>query len=313
MITTVLPIFLVILTGFIFAKKEKFSSEAEHLINSYVLNVALPALLFLSVANANIEELLNWKFLLMTLSGIIFAYIFGLIYSIFTNIKSPKSAIIAMASCYGTTGYMGIPLVIIAFGTVATLPAALATILHNIPAIMAVIITFGIMNQEKKQSKLIIIKNALLTIVKNPLSLSVLIGLFFPAFSIELPEVIVNFTNFLGVAAGPTALFALGIGLAKLENKKHFKIKIFSKLFPIVFIKILIQPLITFFVGFYLLNMNSDDIYFKVAIIMSALPIGVGVYVFANKYDYYKEESSIAIIISLLITIITLTFLLEML
>ena len=61
MITTVLPIFLVILVGFIFAKREKFSSEAEQLINSYVLNIALPALLFLAVARADIQELMNWS------------------------------------------------------------------------------------------------------------------------------------------------------------------------------------------------------------------------------------------------------------
>lgn len=57
--------------------------------------------------------------------------------------------------------------------------------------------------------------------------------------------------------------------------------------------------------------MNVNDIYFKTAVIMSALPIGAGVYVFANKYNYYKEESSIAIIISLLITLGTLTYLLD--
>lgn len=313
MITTVLPIFLVILVGFIFAKKEKFSVEAEQLINSYVLNIALPALLFLAVARADINELMKWDFLISTLTGIFVAYILGLFLALSIKVKSPQSSLIGMASCYGTTGYMGIPLVIIVFGAIAAVPAAIATILHNIPAIMAVIITYGIMSQnsQKKMTTFEIVKSALITTLKNPLTLSVLTGIIFSMLNIKLPKILIVFSEFLGSAAGPTALFALGLGLAKLNISEHLKINKLLKILPVVFIKIIIQPLVTFAMGYYLLNMNPNDIYFKTAILMAALPVGAGVYVFANKYNYYREESSIAIIISLVITLITITYLLD--
>jgi len=315
MINTALPIFLVIFVGFIFAKKEKFTNESEQLINSYVLNIALPALLFLAVAQANINELLRYDFLISTLVGIFIAYILGIIFAFIIKINSPQSSLVGMASCYGTTGYMGIPLVIIAFGTIAVVPAAIATILHNIPAIMTVVITYGIMTQEaeKKVTTLDIIKSAFLVTLKNPLTLSVLAGMIFTTFNISLPKILITFSSFLGSAAGPTALFALGIGLAKLNINEHLKINKLLKIFPVVFIKIIIQPLVTFLVGYYAFNMSLDDIYFKTAIIMAALPVGAGVYVFANKYNYYKEESSIAIMISLMITLLTLTYILNIL
>ena len=314
MINTVLPIFLVILVGFIFAKKENFTKEAEQLINSYVLNVALPALLFLAIAQADINELLRYDFLISTLSGIFVAYILGIILASMIKIKSPQSSLVAMASCYGTTGYMGIPLVIVVFGTIGAVPAAIATILHNIPAIMSVIITYGIMSREDgiKIATLQIIKQAFLITLKNPLTLSVLFGIIFVIFKIELPKVLITFSNFLGLAAGPTALFALGLGLAKINISKNLKFNGLIKILPVVFIKIVIQPLVTFVVGYYIFNMSMGDIYFKTAIIMSSLPVGAGVYVFANKYDYYKEESSIAIIISLIITLLSLTYILDL-
>ncbi len=313
MITTILPIFLVILVGFIFAKKEKFTNEAEQLINSYVLNIALPALLFLSIAQANIKELLRYDFLISTLSGIFVAYILGIILAFIIKVKSPQSSLVGMASCYGTTGYMGIPLVIIAFGTISAVPAAIATILHNIPAIMTVIITYGVMNQknEKKVTTFDIIKSAFLITLKNPLTLSVLAGMLFTIFNIALPKILITFSSFLGSAAGPTALFALGLGLAKLNIYEHLSVNKLLKIFPVVFIKIIIQSLVTFLVGYYIFNMSLDDVYFKTAIIMAALPVGAGVYVFANKYNYYKEESSIAIIMSLIITLLTLTYILD--
>lgn len=164
----------------------------------------MPALLFLAVAKADVQELMKWNFLICTLSGIFVAYILGLIFAVNIKIKSPQSSLVGMGSCYGTTGYMGIPLVIMAFGTISVVPAAIATILHNIPAIMAVLITYGVMNQnlEKKLTTFEIVKSALFTTLKNPLTLSVLAGMFFAILNIPLPKILNIFSEFLGSAAG---------------------------------------------------------------------------------------------------------------
>lgn len=313
MLSIVAPIFLVILAGYLFAKKNKFSKDAGKLINDYVLFVALPALLFLSVAQAKPEELLHWEFVVATLSGILVAYMLGIAISAFKSIDAPKSSIVAMAACYGTTGYMGVPIAIAAFGEKAAVPAAIATILHNIPAIMAVIITYGVFSDEHKEgrSSVSIMLTAIKTTLLNPLTLAVIAGMFFSFLAIPLPDILKTFTGFLSGAAGPTALFALGIGLSGLSVKSHMNIKSLIDLSPIITIKILIQPLVTFVVAYYLLGMEASDIYLIVAILMSAQPIGAGVYVFANKFDFFQEHAAVSIIISLLITIFSLSFLLE--
>ena len=312
MLSIVVPIFLVILAGYLFAKKNKFSKDAGKLINDYVLLVALPALLFLSIAQAKPEDLLHWEFVVATLAGIFVAYILGIVLSMFRSISAPRSSIVAMAACYGTTGYMGMPIAIAAFGEAAAVPAAIATILHNIPAIMAVIITYGIFsNGRKKESGVFIMLRAIKTTLLNPLTLSVIAGMFFSFLAIPLPDILKIFTGFLAGAAGPTALFALGIGLSGLDTKLHMNIKKIMDLSPIIIIKIFIQPFVTFFVAYYWLGMDSTDIYLIVAILMSAQPIGAGVYVFANKFDYFQENTAVSIIISLLIAVFSLFFLLE--
>lgn len=312
MLSIVTPIFLVILAGYLFAKKNKISKDAGKLINDYVLFIALPALLFLSVAQAKPAELLHWEFVVATLAGIFVAYMLGIVLSMFRSISAPKSSILAMSACYGTTGYMGVPIAIAAFGEVATVPAAIATILHNIPAIMAVIITYGIFSGEHKgrKSSVSIMLNALKTTLLNPLTLAVIAGMIFSFLTIPLPNFLKTFTGFLSGAAGPTALFALGIGLSGLSAKSHMNIKNLMELSPIIAIKIFIQPLVTFLIAYYWLGMNSTDIYLIVAILMSAQPIGAGVYVFANKFDYFQENVAVSIIISLLITVFSLSFLL---
>ncbi len=305
MITIILPIFLVILIGFIFGKKHRFSKEAEGLINTYVLFVALPALLFLSVAQAKPQEILQTHFIVATLLGIAAAYWLGMLFARANGVSNPKASIIAMASCYGTTGYMGIPILLIAFGSQAAVPAAIATILHNIPAIMAVIITHDIQGQ-RKASLLQTTGKALATTIKNPLTLAVILGVLFSVMAIPLPDFLQRLAEFLSGAAGPTALFALGIGLSQINvSKERLKQKI-KWVMPVIGFKVIFQPLVTLLALIVLANNAEVDIWFITAVVMAAQPIGAGVYVFAHKYEYFSEEASIAIVLSLLVTLLTL-------
>ncbi len=314
MFTLVLPIFLAIASGYAFAKINTFGKEATKLINDFVLFVSLPALLFLAVANANPRELLHWEFVLATLAGIFFAYILGLFLAKLFGVQSPKSAIIAMGACYGTTGYMGIPIAISALGEEAAVPAAIATILHNIPAIMAVLITYGIYLEKKSKKSTItqLVLGAFKTTLVNPLTIAVLVGAMFSFLRIPLPQVLSEFARFLGAAAGPTALFALGLGLAGLKANKE-SLKSLSIVMPIIMIKIVIQPLVTLLSALYLFNMGRHDIYFIVAIVMAAQPVGAGVFVFANKYGYFQDYTSLAIILSLFATVMSIPVILTIL
>ncbi|MVA27322.1 AEC family transporter [Agrobacterium vitis] len=309
MLQVVVPVFLVILVGYGFGRKHQFAAEAEKLINEYVLYIALPALLFLAVARANPADLAQWPFMAATLAGIAAAYLAGLFLARAKGTSAPQSSIVGMAACYGTTGYMGIPILIAAFGPKAAVPAAIATILHNIPAIMAVIITHDLTGQ-KQSSPLASAGRALATTLKNPLTMAVLAGAFFCLLRIPLPTMLTSFTGFLAAAAGPTALFALGLGLARIPFSAARLSAMAGWIAPVVLIKILIQPLVT--LGMIAIAFKADiDIWYATAVVMAAQPIGAGAYVFGRKYGYFSEETSLAIIVSLLITVLTLTLVLQ--
>ncbi|BCH58405.1 membrane protein [Agrobacterium vitis] len=309
MLQVVVPVFLVILVGYGFGRKHQFAAEAEKLINEYVLYIALPALLFLAVARANPADLAQWPFMAATLAGIAAAYLAGLLLARVKGTSAPQSSIVGMATCYGTTGYMGIPILIAAFGPKAAVPAAIATILHNIPAIMTVIITHDLTGQ-KQSSPLASAGRALVTTLKNPLTMAVLAGAFFCLLRIPLPAILTSFAGFLAAAAGPTALFALGLGLARIPFSAARLSAMAGWIAPVVLIKILIQPLVTLFI--IAVAFKADiDIWYATAVVMAAQPIGAGAYVFGSKYGYFSEETSLAIIVSLLITVLTLTLVLQ--
>lgn len=307
--STVLPVFLVILVGYLAGRRMSFDAQAEKLINHYVLFVALPCLLFLPIAKAEPADLANWPFTWATLLGIAGAYGLGWMLALKQDIKAPRSALVGMASCYGTTGYMGVPILLAAFGEQAAVPAAIATVLHNVPAIMAVIITHDLC-QESKGSRWAAIGRAGQTVLRNPLVVAVLAGACFSMLRVPVPAPVESFARFLGAAAGPTALFALGLGLSRLQFGQE-AIRVHAKqVFPVMGIKLLIQPLLTLLL-LLAFGSQSSDIWFITALVMAAQPVGAGVYVFARQYDYFGTASSIAILLSLLVGVFSLSALLS--
>lgn len=316
MFLVVIPIFMVILLGYLFGKVKPDSGSSDKLINDYVLYVALPALLFLAIARADINELKQWGFIGSSLMGIVCVYLLAGLIARYKGIALPQSSILSMGACYGTTGYMGVPILISVFGPEAALPAAIATILHNIPAIMAVIISWDLFasNRADNTPAATSLWKAFKTTFTNPLTVSVLAGLFFVLFGIRLPAFLEAFAGFLGSAAGPTALFALGLGLSRLNVKEQITGNTLGIVAPMLLLKIVVQPVITLLAGVYLFGMGKESaLWLAAAVVMAAQPIGAGAYVFAKKYEYRQETISLAIIASLLVSLVTLPVILSLL
>lgn len=308
-LTAIIPVFLVILFGFVFSKTKHVGTETEQFIHQFVLNLSLPAVLFLAVAQAETAALLHTAFLCTVLGGIAIAYGVAVIWAKFNGISHPQASLIGMGGSYGTTGFMGIPLLLMAFGDSMGVVAAIATILHNIPVIITVIASHDI--QQKSQSnRAELFKHLNKVVFSNPLMLSVLAGACFAFTPLTLPESIVQFCRFFGAAAGPCALFSLGLGLAKISHVGHFSKQHLSNALVIVAIKLFLHPLVTFVIGYYGFSLSLDDPYFICAVMMSALPVGVATHVFAKNYRFYDDEIAIAIVVSLIVAFPTLSYLL---
>lgn len=313
MIAIVLPVFAVVLCGYLFGRMRTLDKSSAKLINDYVLYVALPALLFHALAKADARELQQWGFMGATLIGIAAAFLLGVLVPRLTGgSKLPSSSIEGMAASYGTTGYMGVPLLIAAYGATAAVPAAIATILHNIPVIMTVIVLHDLWRSRAEGGASLgaSLAKAARTTLTNPLTVAVAAGAAVSLSGVPLPAAFDAFTRFLGAAAGPTALFALGLGLAQLNVRKALTPDRLIAITPLVVLKIAVQPLATYLAARYLFGMEMDDVWFATAVVMAAQPIGAGVYVFATKYEHFEDETSLAIIISLALTIPSLTWLL---
>ncbi|MDO4776818.1 MAG: AEC family transporter [Cardiobacteriaceae bacterium] len=295
MLGTVLPVFSVILVGWMFGRGKK-AGEGDQLLNDYALYVALPALLFVAIARADRAELGQWAFVFATLGGIAVAYGAGLVVARAAKIVAPSSSIVAMGACYGTTGYLGVPVLIAAYGSDAALPAALATVLHNVPVIVAVILRHEVTGASWREGGW----RALRVALRNPLLLAVLLGLVVAIAGLPLPAVMVEGAKFVGLSAGPVALFALGLGLSRLQAGRESA----PWVWRVMLVKLLLQPLAT--LAFAWLLGLREGLWLAVAVVMAAQPVGAGVYVFARQYHFSPERMALAIVWSLLAALLAM-------
>jgi len=311
-INVVFPIFAIILIGYMAGAKNIVPKAGVKTLANFVFYIALPALLFQSTATAPLESLLNWEFISINLGGILVNFFVAVIISkVIFKRSILSSSLYGMNASYGNTGYMGIPLLIAAFGHEAALPAAIATLIHNLPIITVVLIigeTIFVRDYKEKQSLWHTIFMTLKPVLKNPITISVLAGILVALSGISLPPAISTLAELLANASGSTALFAIGLGFVgqfSLMKSTGFNK---AEIGLIVGLKLLFQPFITYILMMYVFDVEA--LWAITSVIMSALPVGAGVYVFAQKYEKMMNQTLSAILFSNLFSVISLSLLL---
>jgi predicted permease len=305
----VLPVFAIVACGFAAGRLGVVDKDGARSLNSFVYYVALPALLFLALARAPVDRLADWGFLAANLGGILVSFVAAILAArLLFGRHLPDSAIDGMAASYGTTGYMGLPLLIAAFGTDAALPAALATLIHNIPVIAAVTLAFEVYGasgkdetgHETKSPLPSVSLGAARAVLLNPLTVSFVAGAVVAVSGVGLPGAVGTFSGLLADAAGPTALFAIGVGLATQTIADQGAV-VPTQVGTILGLKMILQPAVTAVLA--LLVFDLEGLWAATAIIMSALPVGAGVYVFAQRYERSVEQTSVAVLVSMVLSV----------
>ncbi|MBP1950204.1 AEC family transporter [Virgibacillus litoralis] len=312
MFQVVIPIFAIILCGFLAGRLSLLPIHGTSSLNYFVYYFALPALLFFSLSTAPIEQITNTNFIIINLviTLICFAVTVAIFKFIFKK-KFPEVTMYGMITTYGNTGFLGIPLLIAAFGQEAAIPAAIATFIYDLTVITLIIVSFeaakAMNTKNGKKVKIVPMFGSIVKpILLNPINASLALGIIVAFLKIPLPESVYVFTEVLGPAAGPTALFALGLGLSGersvLKNKEYNA----SEFITLLSLKLIFLPLLAIFFVYFVFPID-DDLWATTIIILSALPTGAIVYVFAEKYNTLVKQVPLYILATTLVSIITIS------
>jgi malonate transporter and related proteins len=285
----ILPVCALVLTGWIVGYTGYLSRKlAEGLIH-FAFNIALPALLILTIAQEPSQALLNWRFLVAFGGGslLCFFLVFGVM-SIRRSGDIRSRTMQGMAASMTNTAFVALPLLHAIFGQHAVLPGAIATVFVAVVMFPLAVALLEIHQKDASNPR----DGAMATVkhvVLNPMVVSTVIGMSLSILGLPLPGPIKTYLGFLSNALAPCALFAIGLGLSIDGLRSNL-----GRASILSVVKLVVMPLIVFGLSRLL---GLDPFYTIAAVVCAAVPTAKTVYILAG--EYHSEETLVASTVSL--------------
>ena len=293
LINSFLPVALLILLGYVSAKKLIFKYEDALSIIKYIGVIAVPALTLKMTVSISFSNV-NWLLISSYIISELIIYLTAIfIAKYFFNLKWNESILIGMASSFANHLLFVYPIALNEYGPELIDPI-IAIIGFDVAFLVVNLIILDFIKYKKLELSHIVFKQ-----LSNLPLLAVLTGLFIVFLDFNLPLSIERALNFISGSAAPCALFAAGIILSQKIEKTELKI---SNL--IIGFKILLHPLIAILVMW-----NLNEIEFSIsetAIMVAAAPVGLMALVFSTQYDVNPNAITRALLISTLLSIISI-------
>jgi len=296
-----LPVFALILAGYLAARFGILGPAATDSINRFVVYLALPALLFQVMATIAWHDLANLAFLAAFGGGMMIVFLGCLMVERHNRRSLTDASIDSLAAAYANTGFLGIPLCLVTFGRQSLPPVIIATLLTAC-LLFAIVIVLIEVDRHGRQDLGPAIGKVSLVLLRNPLLVSPVAGMAFAATGLPLPLPVDRFATLLGNAASPCALVAIGLFLAQQRGGHDNR-----AVLRLVALKLLVHPAVTALLAFWLFPMPR--LWAQVAVVLAALPVGTGPFMLAKLYDREAAVASRAILLSTLCSVVTVSLL----
>jgi malonate transporter and related proteins len=294
----VLPVFAIIVTGWLAGWLGYISRSLADGLVHFAYNVAMPALLFVTIAQEPARSLLEWRFLFAFGGGSILCFVL-----VFLAVRIGLGRDVASSTMHGmtasmtNTGFVALPILHSIYGQPAVLPAAVATVFVAavmFPAAVILLESAGRSEPGKAGSPLGLVKQ----IVLNPMVLSTLIGLAWTIVGLPMPAPLAAYMNIFAAALTPCALFAIGLGLSLEGIASNITMSI-----VLAVVKLVIMPLIVY--GLCVAS-GLNPLYTIAAVICAAVPTAKTAYILAGGYKVEEHLVAATVSITTLLSVATL-------
>lgn len=205
------PVFIIISIGYALTKQGLMHTEVLPLLSRLVLFVLIPALNFGTVANMSIEDVLVWDFLGVYALAAIGAQLAGLLlFRGWLKNTLPETGMKILGSSMPNSIFIGYPVVVQAFGPEWGHTFAFAVIVETTLILPLALIIAESGGQGRSVSVTQILKGIVERVSKNPVIISLILGLMISGLGITLPDFLSRTFSVLGSAAPAIALLIIG-------------------------------------------------------------------------------------------------------
>ena len=292
-----LPFFALIGLGYGAGVTRFFTPEATAWLTKFVFYFALSAMLFRFSANLSFGDIFDTQFMMAYLWATAFVYGIATAVAFIRGLSVEEAAIEAQCAVIGNVGFLGIPMLVMLLGEGAIVPVmqVLAVDLIVFGSLIVILITGG----RDGRVQWAILKTVGLGLLKNPMIVSICVGLAWSAAQLPIPTPLNDFMAILGAAATPGALFAIGASLAS-KSAERVSVAVWLSTAKLVLhpAAVALSALVLFPVAPFAAG---------VMIAAAALPVAGNVYILAQHYGVAPQRVSASILISTAFSIVTVS------
>ena len=273
--------------------KEGFLKPA----NRLVYYVAIPAMIFREIAEAELVQHFSLVLVATTLVPLILVALIGLILVRGIQLQRDRVGSFLQCSFHGNLGYIGLAVAFYFLGdqgfTRASILAGFVMLLQNFLAVVAL----SRFNKEPDQkiSTLSLVRRVLL----NPVIISAMAGMAFSLTGLDLPVILDRSLKILSGMALPLALLLIGTSISFAQMRQQLRLTAL-----IGVLKLLLLPA-TGFILFHFLDLHRIE--YLPALILLASPTATVSYVMASEMAGDTDMATAAISVTTLVSAVTFT------
>lgn len=298
-VNATIPIFIVIMMGYILKQRKILTEEFANVANKLVFEICLPLLLFRDLASTDILSDFDWKFVVycMAVTTISFFGIWGFA-KLFLKDKGIIGAFV-QASFRGSAAVLGIAFIQNIYGDAGMAPLMIvgAVPLFNIYSVIVLTFEAEKQNNTGRENA----KKAIINICKNPIILGIVAGVVGSILNVysSMPVILDKTINNIAILATPLALLSIGVGFEARNVLKKVKPTVIAVVIKLIVLVGIFIPIA--------ITLGFRDQKLIAILIMLGAPSTPTCYIMAKNMGNDGVISSSIIVATTIISSITLT------
>ncbi|WP_370676478.1 AEC family transporter [Pleomorphomonas sp. PLEO] len=301
----VLPIFLLILIGYLLVRFGVMKAEVGDALSDFVFTIAMPTLLFKTVAVAHVEGSSPWTIWVAYFAGVAVTWTAGHLAVTRLFGRDARIGVLAgVSSAFANNLFIGLPLVQRIVGDDGVVALSILLCAH-LPVMM--IAGTVLMEQAERQTSgrpaqpiSAILKQVGRNLVRNPLVVGLVLGSLWRISDLPLTGVIGTVVNDIGDIAGSAALISLGMALMKYGISDGIGPALVTSAF-----KLFLLPASVYAASRLL---GLDATWTAALVLTSSVPTGINAWLIANRFGVGHGLASSSITITTAVGVVTTTF-----
>lgn len=300
------PIFLLIALGFATARGGVLGPGEFAALGKYVVNLALPALLFRALAARPLAETVDAPYMAAyALAGLVLV---GSGYQFLRRVRRESetgAAIGAMGMACPNSGFVGYPIVLLAFPDLAGTVLALNFAVENL-VIIPLLLVLAERGRHAGGSAFAALGPVLAGLVRSPLMIALAAGAAWSLSGLAFPDALAKPVDMLAASSGAASLIVIGGALARARLAG-----IGGAALPVAVGKLALHPALVALAiaGLSAAGFGIADARMRTALLISAAMPIMGIYPLLAMRHGLEERASIALVATTALSFVSVNIL----